>query len=127
MSITNILSIAAGSALGGVLRYLISRAIQLNASSAFPWGTLAVNLTGCLILGILYGLIDRNFHLSEGLKLFLTVGFCGGFTTLSTFIGEGFNLTYVSHDPWMSLIYIVATVVVGILLLMGGFYAAHLI
>ena len=127
MSIINILSIAAGSALGGVSRYLISRIIQININSPFPWGTLAVNLAGCLILGIIYGLLDRNFHLSEGLKLFITVGFCGGFTTLSTFVGESFNLTNVTHDPWLSLIYIIATVAGGLLLLMGGFYISRMI
>lgn len=126
MSILNILSIAAGSALGGISRYLISRAIQTNVQSPFPWGTLAVNLAGCLILGVIYGLLDRNFHLSEWGKLFLTVGFCGGFTTLSTFVGESFNLTSVAHDPWLSLIYIIATVAGGILLLMGGFYLSRL-
>lgn len=56
----------------------------------FPVGTLAVNLAGCLLIGILYGLFDRGTAASPELRLFLAVGLCGGFTTFSTFINENF-------------------------------------
>ena len=58
---------------------------------SFPWGTAAVNLLGCFILGALYGLFDRNLPHTET-RLFLTAGLCGGFTTFSTLMNESFLL-----------------------------------
>ena len=82
----------AGSFAGGIARYLLSRLIQSPAASFFPWGTLAVNVAGCLAIGLLYGLFERGNLLNAELRLFLTVGFCGGFTTFSTFIHENYAL-----------------------------------
>lgn len=84
--------IGAGSFAGGIARYLLSRLIQSHAASGFPWGTLAVNVAGCLAIGLLYGLFERGNLLNAELRLFLTVGFCGGFTTFSTFIHENYAL-----------------------------------
>ena len=80
--------IGAGSFAGGIARYLLSRLIQSHAASGFPWGTLAVNGAGCLAIGLLYGLFERGNLLNAELRLFLTVGFCGGFTTFSTFSSD---------------------------------------
>lgn len=87
-----ILFIGAGSFIGGVARYLLSRAVQSGVTSGFPWGTMVVNVAGCLLIGILYGLFERNHVGSEALRMFLTVGFCGGFTTFSTFVHENYAL-----------------------------------
>ncbi len=87
-----ILFIGAGSFLGGVARYLLSQAVQSSANSSFPWGTMVVNVAGCLLIGILYGLFERNHVGNEALRMFLTVGFCGGFTTFSTFVHENYAL-----------------------------------
>lgn len=87
-----ILIIGAGSFAGGIARYLLSRLIQTHASSSFPWGTMAVNILGCFIIGLVYGLSERSRTMDNGLKMFLTVGFCGGFTTFSTFAHENYNL-----------------------------------
>ena len=84
--------IGAGSFACGIARYLLSRLIQSHAASGFPWGTLAVNVAGCLAIGLLYGLFERGNLLNAELRLFLTVGFCGGFTTFSTFIHENYAL-----------------------------------
>lgn len=84
--------IGAGSFAGGIARYLLSRLIQSHAASGFPLGTLAVNVAGCLAIGLLYGLFERGNLLNAELRLFLTVGFCGGFTTFSTFIHENYAL-----------------------------------
>ena len=87
-----LLFIGAGSFAGGIARYLLSRAVHTHSSSPFPWGTLAVNVLGCLFIGLLYGLFERGNLLNNELRIFLTVGFCGGFTTFSTFVHENYSL-----------------------------------
>lgn len=83
-----LLLIGLGSFLGGVARYGLSSVVQSHTNMLFPWGTFWVNVLGCLAIGLLNGLFARNGWLSTDLRIFLTVGFCGGFTTFSTFIYE---------------------------------------
>lgn len=90
--IHQLILIALGGGLGSVARYLASKWIQGSVLSAFPLGTLVVNVGGCLLIGLLYGLSQRGAMQSPELKLFLTVGFCGGFTTFSTFMNENLTL-----------------------------------
>lgn len=88
----NYILVSAGAAIGGALRFGISSYIQRNISVIFPYGTLVVNVVGSFILGmIMFYLNDKELIGSE-LRLFLTVGFCGGFTTFSTFSYETLNL-----------------------------------
>jgi len=87
-----ILYIGSGSFLGGIARYLASRAIQNAAVSSFPWGTFAVNIAGCFLIGLLYGISERSSNPGTEWRMFLTVGFCGGFTTFSTFSLENVAL-----------------------------------
>ena len=87
-----LLIIGTGSFIGGVARYLVSRYIQNQALSAFPWGTFVVNVTGCFLIGVFYGLSERGNLMNAELRMFLAVGFCGGFTTFSTFAGENISL-----------------------------------
>ena len=87
-----ILLIGAGSFIGGVSRFLMSRYIQNSVVSGFPYGTLLVNVLGCLLIGLFYGLSERGNFMSPELRMFLTVGICGGFTTFSTFSMESFSL-----------------------------------
>ena len=88
----NILFVALGSAVGGVCRYGLSQLIGRLASVVFPLGTFVVNIVGCFIIGLLFGLIDRGVSLSSEARLFLITGFCGGFTTFSTFAHENYLL-----------------------------------
>jgi len=87
-----ILIVGAGGFLGTVSRFLASRYVQNNILSAFPYGTFFVNIVGCLLIGIFFGLSEKGDILSSEWRMFLTVGFCGGFTTFSTFANENLAL-----------------------------------
>jgi CrcB protein len=87
-----IILIGAGGFAGTITRFIISRWVQNHIFSSFPYGTFLVNVTGCFLIGILYGLIEKGHLLDPEWRMFLTVGFCGGFTTFSTFAGENIAL-----------------------------------
>jgi CrcB protein len=88
----NYIVVSLGAALGGGLRYWVSNAAYKIFPSTFPYGTLAVNVIGSFILGILIFMFDEKELITPGVRLFLAVGFCGGFTTFSTFSLETINL-----------------------------------
>jgi fluoride exporter len=81
-------AIAAGAAAGGVSRYYLSLAVQHRLGAAFPWGTLLINVTGSLLLGFLIRYAIATPTVSLELRALLTTGFCGGYTTFSTFSYE---------------------------------------
>lgn len=114
-AICNILLVGAGSCVGGVARYLAGRAVQAVWHTVFPWGTFLVNVLGCFMIGLVYGYIDRGGQMGDGLRLFLTVGFCGGFTTFSTFMHENY-LLFNSPQPLVVALYAVASALVGFLM-----------
>lgn len=92
------LAIAAGSAVGGVARFLLTAWAQGQSGSTFPTGTLVVNLVGCLALGFLMHLVSDTAALSPQGRALLTTGFCGGFTTFSTFAYE--TVALVEEGAW---------------------------
>jgi len=85
------LLIALGGAAGSVLRYMVGGAVQRTSDSGFPVGTMVVNVSGCFIIGVLVRQF-LNMQLSPELRALLIVGFCGGFTTFSTFSAETLGL-----------------------------------
>ncbi len=90
--IKTLIIIGSGGFLGSIGRFLLSRFVQINWPYYFPWGTLLVNVSGCLLIGILFGLSERSVAISGDWKAFLAIGFCGGFTTFSTFSQESLTL-----------------------------------
>jgi CrcB protein len=81
----NLLAIAAGGALGALGRYGVMNLVGALVGRVFPWGTLAVNLLGSLLLGVLFVLVVQNEAVRREWESVLTVGFLGAFTTFSTF------------------------------------------
>jgi fluoride exporter len=90
--IKTLLLVGTGGFLGSISRFLASRFIQENLPGAFPLGTFLVNITGCFLIGLIYGFSERSSLFTTGWKMFLAVGFCGGFTTFSTFANENLAL-----------------------------------
>jgi fluoride exporter len=85
------LLIALGGAAGSLLRYLVGGAVQRTSAGGFPIGTMFVNVSGCFLIGILVRQF-LNMQISPELRALLIVGFCGGFTTFSTFSAETLGL-----------------------------------
>lgn len=111
--IRTLLLIGTGGFLGSISRFLVSRLFQNSIASAFPYGTFLVNISGCFLIGIIYGISERSTIFDSGWKMFLTVGFCGGFTTFSTFANE--NLAFLRDgDFYHFILYTGLSVFLGI-------------
>ena len=120
--IRNILAVGAGSFIGGIARYLVSLAMKgIDKGFPFPWATLAVNLAGCLMIGLLWGILTRNATETTTWGLFLTVGLCGGFTTFSTFSKEALTMLQTGNT-WGFASYIALSVITGIALAALGYH-----
>jgi CrcB protein len=121
--VKELLIVAAGGGLGSMARYLLSGWVLHRALNwQFPLGTFAVNVLGCLVVGVLGGLVVKHDLLSGEARLFLFTGIAGGFTTFSAFGLETFHLLR-KGEAGIALAYVVLSVVVGLLLLWAGFAA----
>ncbi|MGM0464718.1 MAG: fluoride efflux transporter FluC [Bacteroidota bacterium] len=85
-----ILIAGTGGFIGSALRFIVSRYFHLTYDTVFPWATLLVNILGCFLIGIVYGISERGSFLSPEWRIFLTVGLIGGFTTFSSFSNDAF-------------------------------------
>ncbi|TAL67602.1 MAG: fluoride efflux transporter CrcB [Bacteroidetes bacterium] len=99
----NTLLVGFGGFIGSVLRYLTTLFVHKIIITNFPLGTLIINLIGCFIIGIFYGLFDKGNLLSPNLRIFLSVGLCGGFTTFSNFSNDTINLVNDSELLYLML------------------------
>jgi CrcB protein len=109
-----LLIIGAGGSLGSIARYLSQQGISKVLPVIFPFGTFAVNIVGCFLIGIFYALADRGNAITPEWRFFFATGFCGGFTTFSTFSYEAFNLLKEEQYFFLSL-YTCLSVIIGIL------------
>jgi fluoride exporter len=114
-----LLLVGTGGFLGSISRFLASRMIQEHLPSSFPLGTFLVNVSGCFFIGLIYGLSERGTLLNAGWKLFLAVGFCGGFTTFSTFANENLALLR-DGDLYHFMLYTLSSVILGIAATFAG-------
>ncbi len=115
----SILIVGFGGFVGTVARFLTSRYFQENISSLFPWSTLIINVVGSLIIGIIFGISEKGDFMSPDVRLFLTVGICGGFTTFSTFSNDAFLL--LRQDEWIRFaFYTSMSFFLGLLAVYGG-------
>lgn len=120
---SNILYIAAGGALGAILRYTVAGAVFKLIPGPFPWGTLVVNISGCFVIGAVWQLFE-GFHISPNIRLFLMVGALGAYTTFSTFGLEALNLIR-EGETGHALFYVLASNIVGVAAVYAGLLVAR--
>ena len=108
-----------GGFLGTISRYLSTVYVHKWISISFPLGTFLVNIVGCLLIGIFFGISEKSEIMSTDLRLFLTIGFCGGFTTFSTFASDNIMMIKDQQFLYMAL-YTIGSVALGILMVYLG-------
>ncbi|WP_018479597.1 fluoride efflux transporter CrcB [Pontibacter roseus] len=108
-----IILVGIGGGIGSALRYLTSALVAKHVQAVFPLGTFAVNVVGCLAIGLLLGLFERQAWANPDVRFFLVTGFCGGYTTFSAFAAENVNLLQSGHS-FTAFLYIAASILVSL-------------
>ena len=119
-----VLWVALGGSLGSAFRFLGQKWVASFITHQFPYGTLFVNIAGCFLIGIFYGISVRHQFFTPDLRLLLMSGFCGGFTTFSAFTLESMGL--LSEQKWiLFLLYLAASVGFGLVATFSGYFIAR--
>lgn len=119
MGLKSILLVFLGGGLGSALRFLIGK--WLNGGGTIPWGTFAVNIVGSFIIGLTLGWASKNNSFHQQITWLVAAGFCGGFTTFSTFAFE--NHQFIKQgDFFQFILYAGVSLMAGILATVFGFY-----
>jgi CrcB protein len=121
MMFRSFLLVGAGGAAGSMARYGVGYMFGRYMPTTFPLGTFSINIVGSLLIGILFGLVGRNNWLQETGMLLLASGFCGGFTTFSTFALDNVALM----QKGQSIVYTGFSIVFGLLLCRAGIWLAN--
>ncbi|MBN2632729.1 MAG: fluoride efflux transporter CrcB [Bacteroidales bacterium] len=122
----NILLIGAGGFIGSVARFFLSKLNLTVELFSIPVGTLLVNVTGCLVIGLLTGVADKTALLNSEWRMFLMVGLCGGFTTFSTFAGENLMLLHNGQFGPL-LVYTALSVILGFAAVFFGYAITNIL
>lgn len=108
-----IIFVGLGGGLGSIFRYLTSLVVTKYFQTTFPLATFTANILGCLIIGVLLGLFERQQLTNPDLKFLFITGFCGGYTTFSAFASENINL-FQSGNPLTAFLYIASSILVSL-------------
>ena len=117
-----LLLVALGGALGSAMRYLTAILLARHYTGSIPLATLVVNVLGCFLIGLLIGLCSETTYL----RLLFITGFCGGFTTFSTFTAESYVM-FREGAYGLAFLYIAGSVLIGLLALWIGLYVSRFI
>jgi len=120
------LNLAIGGMTGTVARYAVSGAVYRLFGTQFPYGTFAVNIAGCFILGFLAGISEKKWFLDPNARVLLMVGFCGAFTTFSTVIFETANMLK-DGETLRAALNILVSVVAGLIILRTGIFIGEIL
>ena len=113
-----VLLVGLGSFIGGISRYLVTLFVQNKILSTFPYGTMAVNIIGCFLIGAIYALSERG-NWNPECRIFLATGIMGGFTTFSSFSNETVGMLR-DAEYWPAFSYVALSVVIGLAATFGG-------
>jgi CrcB protein len=123
--IKTILLVGIGGGIGSILRYLSSVLVNRYFNTAFPLATFCINMLGCLLIGVLMGIVEKQQWAGDNFKFLFITGFCGGYTTFSTFAHENLSLINGQHTL-IAFAYIAGSILTGLLAVWLGIFLSRI-